>query len=98
MKSSITKINARYRGPTSQSDYMNVFNQIFHDLSWVKKSSTEQASNIKNNLYYITEKSAPPSSKAIIGSPTSTVDNINNINSMNHKLELILREVIEWEL
>lgn len=103
MRSSTTKINARYRGPTYTSQYTNAFNEILHDLRYLFRTSTEHEgvdghrAQINSNLFYIIDGSSTPSSQK---TPRgyNNIDMIGNTTEVEQEVEHIRKELIEWNL
>jgi hypothetical protein len=103
MRPSITKFNARYRGPTDTETYVNVFNEILHDIRMLYYALTESASKqgqkhqIVNDLLAVVDGNKPFS-----GSPAATPITMKKMNedveAVEKSMEVIIKELIEWNL
>lgn len=95
MRSSITKRNARYRGPTMIDDYVNTFGEIFHDLALLQKRSDMQTNNIKNDLYYIVDGQSHPSSEVKTES-MQLAECRNILHAAEQTINILENEVLQW--
>ncbi|HLO11204.1 MAG TPA: hypothetical protein VK190_02985 [Pseudoneobacillus sp.] len=75
MRPSVTRANARFRGPTDTETYTNIFNEINHDIKYLfRKSVGYYKKNNNSEIFVIGHKFQ------IINDLTAAVDGVGHIS------------------
>lgn len=104
MVSSCTRVNTRYRGPTSGEDTVNCINEILHDIKFLyykcfgdNKNIVGYDNIIKNDLSYAID-GEHNAYLSIVNNNTNIQTMHTSLNTQNAYVDNMVKELIEWTL